>query len=329
MRRPRIPTIALLTVAAIALLGAACGSSKSSSKAASTTTTATAATAKAMTDQVTTWFTAADTNHDGRIDQSEADAVITSDFHAMDLNHDDVITMDDITIDVANMKGVPAPPGPISTELPADKDNNGRIDLSEYKQYALEESAPLDPSKDGGVTFDEAVKVRVPGQVAATTSTTSGVLDGSGGAVAFLLLGALAYALWRRPRITAPALLVVALLAGPLASAPAIASAVYNQTGHGQTYSIDFTCGIFCGNHWDIPDGQGRSRPGRSGMYTVEQLCENTGADGQSNTTDHGWSVLGSTNAGGTGLQWTDYGNDGAKTGGANPIVKGACVAAR
>lgn len=327
MTRPRIPTIALLTLAAIALLGAACGSSKSSSKAASTTTTT--ATAKAMTDQMTAWFTAADTNHDGHIDSSEADAVITSDFNAMDLNHDGVITMDDISVDVAQMKGVPAPPGPINTELPADKDNNGRIDLNEYKQYALQESAPLDPSKAGGVTLEEGIKVRVPGQAAAITPTTSGVLDGSGGGVAFLALGALAYALWRRPRITAPALLVIALVAGPLASAPALASAVYNQTGHGQTYSIDFTCGFFCGNHWDIPDGQSRSRPGRSGQYYLAQVCENTGADGQGNTTDHGWSIMSSTNAGGTGLQWTDYGNDGAKTGGANPILKGTCVAAR
>ncbi len=327
-RAPRRRLVAFVIAAGVLVVGAACGGSSSSSKSAKSngsTTTSAASNTAALDVQIRSWFAADDTNHDGRISQTERDAVVTADFHQMDLNQDGAVSMDDVNLDVTNMKAGPKPTGTINDQIPADADNNGRIDLAEYKAFVDKQAAAMDINKDGFYSVEEVLQFDHVGQskTPAVTTTTAGVLGTGSSLLIFGALGALVFALSRRPRVVVPLLLAAAVVVAPFFEATASASAVYNSTGHGNSYGITFICGTFCNNQWTIPDTQSRSRPGKSGVYTVTDPVAGCETDHQGSVTDHGYSVLGSTGANASDLKWDDYNNDNTRTGGVDPIQLG------
>jgi hypothetical protein len=321
--------VAWLLIGMALLLGACSGSS--SKKPAFTPTTTgpvVSATRAAIPDSVSRpQFDKIDTNHDGVISAAEKDAAVKADFAAMDVNHDGVVTIDDIKAEVAGSKQAKPVDRPLYQYLAFDYDHNGTIDFAEYQQHVAERFGAMKHEADGSYSwadvkaFYQRTLLRL-----STTTTKSGLLDGS--AAALLLVP---FAAGRRIRRGA---VIVGMLAAVLiaTAVPAGASAVYNFAN--QPYEIAFTCGTFCGNQWNITNqgsGNWEAYPGTAGTYFINNDpnvgCEDISVDEQQGVPDHGWSDLRSSGSKPSNLSWTDLDNNGNNIATISPLSLGACIA--
>jgi hypothetical protein len=110
---------------------------------------------------------------------------------------------------------------------------------------------------------------------------------------------------------------VLAVVACGVSAEPAAASAFYNESESGQPNpaQLDFSCGIFCHNSWNISVGDSASRPGEGGSFLLDngggftgqssEACDTGG--GHPDVQDHGWAELHYL---GGAYQWRMYGSD-------------------
>lgn len=320
MRTRRATALIIAAVGVTFLLGA-CGGG--GSKTASSTTAPKAAAARLVLPEgfLRHSFDKADANHDGFVTASEKDAMVNADYAAMDVNHDGAVTVDDIKTEVAASKAKPGADKALDQHLSFDFDHNGRIDLAEYQRHVTERFGSMDANNDQKYTWQEVLAFYTrKGSRPATTTTKAGVFSDWMAAlvlVPFALGGRL-----RRAAVVAGTIAVVVVAM----AVPAGASAVYNDAN--QAYEISFSCGIFCGNQWNVTNQSPNnwdSYPGESGMYYVNQDpnvgCEVTSEDNQASVTDHGWSVLNSTGSSQTDLSWSDFNDNGGTIANVNVVL--------
>jgi hypothetical protein len=87
------------------------------------------------------------------------------------------------------------------------------------------------------------------------------------------------------------ALIALALVCVPSAAG---ASQIDNDSGENHT-KVWFDCGIACGNYFDIPPGESRSRPGKAGYVQSQRAdassgvyCDISGKDQRAHVSAHG-----------------------------------------
>jgi hypothetical protein len=109
--------------------------------------------------------------------------------------------------------------------------------------------------------------------------------------------------------------LSVSVLLGLAFASAASGSAFYNQSSSGEPNpaELNFSCGVFCNNNFELEPGQSASRPGKGGTF---YLTNDGGFTGQAahaceldsrTVQDHGWGVLEYTNS---SYEWDVYGDN-------------------
>jgi Ca2+-binding EF-hand superfamily protein len=111
-------------------------------------------------------FKKLDADDSGRISLKEARRAMVSDFKAMDLNRNGVVTIGDVQAEFDRTGGGTAN-RPLAKYLPYDGNGNGRITKKEYVGKVRKQMfRPMDSSGDGEVRVGEAVSFtteRAPG----------------------------------------------------------------------------------------------------------------------------------------------------------------------
>ena len=260
-------------------------------------------------------FDRADQDDDGHVNGDERAAQVQTDFFAMEITGDGVVTMADVHADAQRHGRRPS--GRLSDHLGFDGNGDERVEPGEYEQDVTTWFAPMDADGDGSYSWDEVRTFHEDlgsGRRRPTTTTAGSASSDPVAATFFAAAGvSLLVAVRTRERrrlalhggiTVVTAVAVLHLLAG---AAPARASAVYNDTE--RRWDVVFTCGVFCAEVWtDVGAGASRSRPGQGGQY---QMGAGDGGDrSELAVPDHGWSSL-VADAGTSRIAWSSYDNDG------------------